>query len=144
MLTCNPRPYYLDIWEKVFKSEEIKNDCPSVLHIIELLLITPVTNAKLERLFSRMGKVKNDYLAEWAIVKNDCLAEWGGLRMIGGHPFEENAWETCYELVKTDQASSVSIQATPLNYGTVQQHADWDVGDTSIRKNVEQQVLNSH
>ena len=71
MLTCNPRPHYLDIWEKVFKSEEIKNDCPSVLHIIELLLITPFTNAKLERLFSRMGR-----------VKNDCLAEWAGLRTI--------------------------------------------------------------
>ena len=32
-----------------------------MLHIIELLLITSTTNAKLERMFSRMNRVKTDW-----------------------------------------------------------------------------------
>ena len=35
--------------------------CSNVLHIIEFLLITPFTNAKLERIFSRLNRVKTDY-----------------------------------------------------------------------------------
>ena len=51
---------YLDVWSHIFKSE-IKSDCQDVLHIIELLLLTPFSNAKLERMFSRMNRVKTDY-----------------------------------------------------------------------------------
>lgn len=36
----------------------MQKECKNVLHIIELLLITPFTNAKVERLFSRMNRIK--------------------------------------------------------------------------------------
>ena len=50
---------YLNIWRKVFSST-IKNERKNFLNIIEILLNTPVTNAKLERMFSCMLKVKTD------------------------------------------------------------------------------------
>ncbi|CAB3999783.1 Hypothetical predicted protein [Paramuricea clavata] len=40
---------------------DLKNECSDVLHIIELLLITPFTNAKLERMFSCMNRGKTDW-----------------------------------------------------------------------------------
>ena len=48
------------MWSRVFATEEISKECSNVLHIIELLLITPYSNAKLERMFSTMGHVKTD------------------------------------------------------------------------------------
>ena len=50
---------YLDVWSGVFTSNELPKEC--VLHIIELLLITPFSNAKLERMFSTMARVKTDW-----------------------------------------------------------------------------------
>ena len=38
----------------------VKEDCSNVLHLIELMLIAPFRNTKLERLFSRMSRVKTD------------------------------------------------------------------------------------
>ena len=52
---------YLNVWSGVFTSEEFRKECGNVLHIIELLLITPFSNAKLERMFSTMGRVKTDW-----------------------------------------------------------------------------------
>ena len=50
---------YLSIQKKVFSST-IKNECDNILNIIEILLITPVTIAKLEQMFSCMLRVKTD------------------------------------------------------------------------------------
>ena len=52
---------YLDVWSGVFTSSEFQEDCANVLHIIELLLITPFSNAKLKRMFSTMRRVKTDW-----------------------------------------------------------------------------------
>ena len=57
----NQKEFYLKIWQRVFKSDLVKEDCDNILHIIEILLCTPFTNAKLERMFSRMARVKTDY-----------------------------------------------------------------------------------
>ena len=51
---------YLDVWSGVFATEEISKECSNVLHIIELLLITPYSNAKLKIMFGTMGCVKTD------------------------------------------------------------------------------------
>ena len=51
---------YLEVWAKIFTNMDVKASCSNVLHIIELLLIIPFTNAKLERIFSRMNRVKTD------------------------------------------------------------------------------------
>ena len=51
---------YLSTWIKVFSST-IKSECKNILNIIEILIITPVTNAKLEQMFSCMLKVKTDW-----------------------------------------------------------------------------------
>ena len=52
---------YLDVWQKLLVNESVKSQCSDVLHVIELLLITSFTNAKLERMFSRMNRVKTDF-----------------------------------------------------------------------------------
>ena len=57
----NPDENYLKIWQQVFKSTEIQSECNNIFHVIEILLCTPFSNAKLERMFSRMARVKNDY-----------------------------------------------------------------------------------
>ena len=54
------KPNYLDIWQKIFRNESIKQECKNVLHVFEIMLIVPFTNAKVERLFSRMNRVKTD------------------------------------------------------------------------------------
>ena len=51
---------YLDIWKKIFQNDTIKNECRNVLHIFEIMLVTPFTNAKVERVFSRMNRVKSE------------------------------------------------------------------------------------
>ena len=48
----NPDEHYLNIWQQVFKSEEIQSECGNILHIIETLLCTPFSNTKLRRMFS--------------------------------------------------------------------------------------------
>ena len=52
---------YLDVWSRIFSEKNIRESCKNSLHIIELLLITPTTNAKIERMFSRMNRVKTDW-----------------------------------------------------------------------------------
>ena len=51
---------YLDIWKRVFKNSEIKSKCKNVLQLFKILFVMPFTNAKLERVFSRMLRVKSD------------------------------------------------------------------------------------
>jgi len=46
--TLSQNQSYLDIWSGVFKNDEFNTECSNILHIIELLLITPYSNAKLE------------------------------------------------------------------------------------------------
>ena len=50
---------YLSIWRKVISST-FKNECKNILNTIEILLITTVTNVRLERMFSWMSRVKTD------------------------------------------------------------------------------------
>ena len=52
---------YLDIWERIFTNKETVKECDNILHFIEILLITPFSDGKLERMFSRMLRVKNDW-----------------------------------------------------------------------------------
>ena len=56
----SPKVKYLEIWECVFSNENIE-ECKNVLYTIEILLITPCSNAKLERMLTRMLRVKNDW-----------------------------------------------------------------------------------
>lgn len=58
---CTTSLNYLDVWRRLFLNKGVKSRCADVLHIIEILLITPFTNAKLERMFSRMNRVKTDF-----------------------------------------------------------------------------------
>ena len=49
---------YHQIWKKIFEDSDLEKECENVLHVIEILLITPFANAKVERLFSRINRVK--------------------------------------------------------------------------------------
>ena len=51
---------YLEIWKGIFKNEGVVRECKNVLHVVEILLITPFTNAKLEHVFSWMSWIKTD------------------------------------------------------------------------------------
>ena len=51
---------YLDIWSTVFTSETIKEECKNILHIFEIMLIAPFTNAKVEHIFSKMTRLTTD------------------------------------------------------------------------------------
>ena len=51
---------YLEIWSKIFTGDDTK-DYKDVLHIVKLHLITPLSDAKFERMFSWMNSVKSDF-----------------------------------------------------------------------------------
>ena len=57
----NTKKTYLNIWKIVFSNEAIVKECRKVLDIFELFLICPFMNAKLERMSSRMNRIKNDW-----------------------------------------------------------------------------------
>ena len=52
MLTSIDSIDYLRTSLKLFKNKDVMSNCSNVLHIIELLLIMPFSNTKLERMFS--------------------------------------------------------------------------------------------
>ena len=45
----------------MFTNSELKSERKNVLHLSEILFVMPFTNAKLERMFSRMLRVKSDW-----------------------------------------------------------------------------------
>ena len=53
------RVNYLKVWYKLFNSS-MRNDWPLPLLVAELLFSLPVSNAKVERLFSLMKRIKTD------------------------------------------------------------------------------------
>ena len=61
MLTSIDSIDYLQTWSKLFKNKDVMSSCSNALHIIRLLLITPFSNAKLERMFSRINQEKTDF-----------------------------------------------------------------------------------
>ena len=58
---CATKLNCLDMWQKLLENESVKSQCSNVFDVIELFLITPFTNAKLERMFSRMNRVKTGF-----------------------------------------------------------------------------------
>ena len=48
----------LHIEERTFTNEETAKECDNIFYLIEILLITSFSNEKLERMFSRMLRVK--------------------------------------------------------------------------------------
>ena len=73
IISNNKKTYYLHIWKIVFSNEAILKECRNVLDIFELFLICPFTNAKLERMFSRMNRVKNDWCSSLSRDRLDVL-----------------------------------------------------------------------
>ena len=49
------------MWRKIITNADVRRECRNILDIIEILLVTPSSNAKLERMFSRMARVKSDW-----------------------------------------------------------------------------------
>ena len=73
IISNNKKTYYLHIWKIVFSNEAILKECRNVLDIFELFLIYPFTNAKLERMFSRMNRIKNDWRSSLSRDQLDVL-----------------------------------------------------------------------
>ena len=55
---------YLRTLTKLFKNKDVMSSCSDVLHIIELL-ITPISNAKLERMFKIKDFDPDCYISMW-------------------------------------------------------------------------------
>lgn len=53
---------YLRVWRRIFDSDR-RNDWNIVLFLVELLFSIPISNAKVERLFLLMNRVKTDSCA---------------------------------------------------------------------------------
>ena len=61
ILQNNQKESYLEIWCRSFANTELISDCKNVMHLFEILLAVPFTNAIVERLFSCMNRVKTDF-----------------------------------------------------------------------------------
>ena len=61
LINRNKNSTYLVLWKRVCLNIETKKEYHSVLHTFELLLVIPFKNAKLERMFSRMLRVKTNW-----------------------------------------------------------------------------------
>lgn len=57
---------YVDVWAKLFTSSK-KEALINILHLVEILLVVPISNALLERMFSTMNRVHTDW--------RNCLGE---------------------------------------------------------------------
>ena len=55
----------------------MQHECPNVLMIFELLMVVPFTNAKVERMFSRMARVKTDWRNRLGRDRLDALLRIG-------------------------------------------------------------------
>ena len=77
LIKNNSKSSYLDIWKTIFTNNEVSNECKNVLMIAEILLITPFSNAKLERMFSRMSRVKTDWRSRLSCTNLDALLRIG-------------------------------------------------------------------
>ena len=64
---------YLDIWQRIFTNEETVKECDNLLHLTEILLITPFSNRTLERMFSRMLRLKNDWRNKLGCDRSEAL-----------------------------------------------------------------------
>ena len=61
MLHNSPNESYLEIWHRIFTNNEVMAECQNIMHIFEILMIVPFTNAIAKRLLSRMNRVKTDF-----------------------------------------------------------------------------------
>jgi len=57
---------YIDAWAKLFTSSK-KKALSNILHLVEILLVVPISNAHVERMFSTMNRVHTDW--------RNCLGE---------------------------------------------------------------------
>ena len=69
----NTKAIYLDIWKIIFMNEDVLEECKNSLMIPKLLLINPFSNAKFERMFSRMSSVKTDWISRLSCTNLDVL-----------------------------------------------------------------------
>ena len=88
---------YLEVWKGIFKNEDVVRKCKNVLHVVEILLITPFTNAKLELVFSRMNRIKTDSrnrLEQERLDTQMCIGKEGiSIVEFNPDPYIQKWWE---------------------------------------------------
>ena len=60
-ILSNNKDKYTRICLKMFTNSSLQHECPNVLMIFELLMVVPFKNAKVERMFTRMVRIKTDW-----------------------------------------------------------------------------------
>ena len=66
---------YIDVWAKLFTSSR-KEALSNILHLVEIVLVVPVSSALLERMFSTMNRVHTNW--------RNCLGEKRVENLLGG------------------------------------------------------------
>ena len=61
ILQNNLKTTNLKIWGKIFTNSTILEECKTVLHIFQILLVTPFTIVKVGQVFSCMNWIKTDW-----------------------------------------------------------------------------------
>ena len=71
---------HLEVWKSIFTNGNVKRECKNILHVVELLLIKPFTNKKLERVLSPMNQIKTEshnQLGQERLDTQICVGEEG-------------------------------------------------------------------
>ena len=66
----NDKSSYLEVWKTVFWNDMIKKEYKNIFLILEILLVTPFTNANDEIMFLCMAHIKTDWHNR---LGQDCL-----------------------------------------------------------------------
>ena len=117
-LIFEKRERFLSIWSKVFSSR-IKIECKNILKIIKILLITLLANAKLERKFSSMLRVKTGWrnrLAYEQLDHNFRISE-EGVSISDHNPNDDIAKLRNWKILR--EQSCGKIRKNDINYPTV-------------------------
>ena len=73
IISNNKKSTYLEVWKNIITNDEILEECRNVLDIVEICFLLPFTDAKLERMFSRMKRVKSDWRSSLSRGRLDTL-----------------------------------------------------------------------
>ena len=77
ILKNNQKESNMEIWRCSFANTELMSGCKNEMHLFEILLVVPFTNAIVERLFSRMNHVKTDFCNKFSRSRLDTCVRVG-------------------------------------------------------------------
>ena len=68
---------YRKLWRRIFQAPRSSVSWPNILSLVELLFTIPISNAKLERMFSQLALVKSGRRSRLSLSHLDSLLRIG-------------------------------------------------------------------